>query len=311
MGFGGKGKAYVRGMRTTLTLSLLAAAGLCHVHAQTLQASMLPTSTVNLDLYTGDALGTEAAANGAGATWNFSGVTLNPTGIPLTFGPASQTPYAAQYPTAQYAQGIVFGPFQSYDYMQITGNKLELFVEGVPDDVNVYVNPQSVLEFPLSLGSSFTDTYEYGEGPLQTTITYAGNGTLQTSMGTYTNVVKLVDDEGYVIFWNTNPLYMLAQADDEGFFGLLHGGAGVGVSEHTAEAQPLLWPNPTTGLVQIKGVSGLVDWNLVDVLGRTILAGQDAIGDDQGIDVSTVPAGSYQLVVTKGTERWSMPLMRQ
>ncbi len=298
-------------MRTTLTLSLIAAAGLGHVQAQTLQASMLPTTTVNMNLYVGGALGTEATANGAGVTWNFSAVDMSATGIPLSFGPASQTPYAAQYPSAQYAQGIAFGPFQSYDYLKITGNKLELFVEGVPDEVNVFLNPQTILEFPLSLGNSFTDTYDYGEGPLTMTVTYAGNGTLQTSMGNYTNVVKLVNSDGEIIFWNTNPLYMLAQADDEGFFGLLHSGAGVGISERTAEAQPLLWPNPTTGSVQVKGVNGLVDWNLVDILGRTVVSGQDAIGDGHAMDVSAAPAGSYQLVLTKGTERWSMPLMRQ
>ena len=298
-------------MTTRLTLSLLAVAGMCHVHAQTLQASMLPTTTVNRGVYFGGALGTEAGADGAGATWDFSGVELEDAELPVSFGPASETPYATAYPTAQYAEGITYGTMQSFDYYQMIGSKLELFIEGVPDDANDYSDPRSVLEFPFSLGSSFTDTYDYGQGGLQTTVTYAGNGTLQTSMGSFTNVVKLENDEGEVIFWNTTPLFKLAQMDDDGFFAVLIDNAGASVPENSIEAKPQLWPNPTNGQVQVRGVSGLVDWSLVDVLGRTVLSGQDAIGDGRDIDMSAAPSGSYQLVLTKGSERLSMPLMRQ
>ena len=297
-------------MRTTLTLSLLALAGMCQVQAQTLQASMLPTTTVNMDYYAGNAIGTEAAANGAGVTWNFSAVPLNAVGIPMAFGPASQTPYSAQYPTAQYAESITFGQSQIFDYLKITGNKLERFVEGVPDNVNVWVNPQTVLEFPFNLGNSFTDTYDYGEGALQFTTTYVGNGTLQTSMGTYTNVVKLLAD-GEIMFWNTNPLYLLAEMDDDGFFSLYYDGSGVGIAENATDTPALLWPNPTTGMVQIEGVSGLVEWNLMDVLGRSILSGKGLIGDGQSIDVGAAPAGSYQLLLNSGDRVLSMPLVRQ
>lgn len=305
------GGYYVRGMRTTLTLSVLALAGMCHVQAQTLQASMLPTTTVNMDWYTGTGIGNEGAANGAGVTWDFSAVALDPTGIPLTFGPASQTPYAAQYPTAQYAQGITYGPFHSYDYLKISGNKLELFVEGVPDDVNVFINPQTVLEFPLNLGNSFTDIIDYGEGPFQFTTTYAGNGTLLTSMGTYTNVVKLVTSDETTIFWNTNPLYQIAVALDDGYFDLYRGGSGVGIAENATGTPALLWPNPTTGMVHIEGLSGLVEWNLIDVMGRNVLSGKGFIGDGKSIDVDAAPAGSYQLLLNSGDRILSMPLVRQ
>ncbi len=297
-------------MRTFLTIALLTVTGLCHVKAQTLQASMLPTATLYRTVYIGGALNMEGDAEGTGVTWDFSNVDLQDADVPVTFGPASETPFATLYPAAQYAEGTTYGPDQYFDYYQLTGNKLELLVEGVPLDVIDYSDPRSVLEFPFSLGNSFTDTYDDGTGQYQTTVTYTGSGTLLTSMGNFTNVVKLTNDEGMIIFWNTTPLYKLAQLEDDGFFAVLIDPAA-SVFENAAESTLLLWPNPTNGQVHVQGISGVVDWSLMDVLGRSVLSGRDAIGEGQGIDVSAAPLGSYQLVLNKGNERRSMPLMRQ
>ncbi len=65
----------------------------------------------------------------------------------------------------------------------------------------------------------------------------------------------------------------------DGFFAMRVGDADAGVSENSAGAKPLFWLNPPNGKVQVKGVSGLVDWNLVNVLDRIFLSGQGSTGN--------------------------------
>ncbi len=296
-------------MMKKFTLTVFALACVHFAGAQTLQASMMPAITLNLGVSIGAATGSEGSANGAGATWNFANVAMQPSTFNISWGPAANTPHHAAYPTAQYAMGLHFGDIlNDYIYMKMTGNKLEIFVDGVPTEPNVYINPMTMLEFPFSLGNSFTDTYDEGDGPEQISVSYTGNGTLVTSLGTFTNVVKLTDADGFVQFWNTDPIYPLAQLDGSSFT-LMHPGQGTGLNDHKA-ASLALWPNPTTGRVQVEGIEGQVEWSLVDMLGRTALAGKDRLGEGATLDLAAVQPAAYRLVITKDDERWVFPVVK-
>ena len=55
-----------------------------------------------------------------------------------------------------------------------------------------------------------------------------------------------------------------------------------------------MYPNPTQGLIAIKGMNSPVSFELIDISGKTILMGKT----EGQIDITNLPTGSYQLIIT-------------
>jgi hypothetical protein len=299
-------------MNRILTLSTLLI-GAATVHGQTLQSSMLPTATVHLDWYIVTNPGSSnPSINGQGVTWNFSTATVQAVG-PASAGPASATPYAGSYPLADFSlgQGLQGPPLtMQYAYFDVTASGLELLVDGVPLDVNVFSDPQKVLQFPMSYGATFTDTYMDADMTPQTvTWAYSGNGTMITGSGTYTNIVKMSNSFGDMIFWNTTPLFprLLITDSDIVFFGP----QVVGVDERSAVAKPVLYPNPATNELRISGLLGTAEWQVIDALGRVAGSGRFTATDIGMLDITSLDAGSYRVVVNTNDHRWSLPFVKE
>lgn len=276
----------------------------------TLLQSNIATGGLSLDMYvltdTGNA---DYPADGANQTWDLSGVTLVQSGT-LSFVPASSTPYAANYPAANWAWSqTITGVGLDVIYLDISSTGIEVLARGVPLNVVSYSDPTRIVQFPMDYGDSYVDTY-LGTGVNGTpTWTYSGHGTLITPLGTTTNVAKVMNDEGDMMLWNNAPLYPLVI--DNGDFILFYGlDTNNPVQEVSAEAGPTVFPNPAVNTLWMDGTVGTGSWSIMDTQGRQLRTGSTTPGV-QALDVNGLAAGSYLLVLRDGAGNRTVRFTKQ
>jgi hypothetical protein len=118
----------------------------------------------------------------------------------------SETPFAAQFPTANFAIRFTIGNTATYSLFTVTENSLDEVGNNVSIDGGVAMtNPRTALQFPFSFNTAFTDTYQKS-GQQQKTVfhKYDSYGMLKTPQSTVTNVLRdLTIDNGdtAVNFW--------------------------------------------------------------------------------------------------------------
>ncbi|MCB0795818.1 MAG: T9SS type A sorting domain-containing protein [Flavobacteriales bacterium] len=276
-------------MRNFITLcTMLAAHGLSAQVTLNYWMQAPTGTTVSIHLLT-DMGSAVVPSDGINQIWDLSSVTLADLGD-MTIQVAAGTPYAANYPNANwaYVQDLT-GIGMEYIYFNINTTVLELVADDVPGGPNPYTDPKHILEFPLQYGNSFSDTYTDNDGTFTVTWTYAGHGTAITPLGTFANVVKMVSDEGDMVLWNTDPLYTLVVAD--GTSTVVFGPGTNGVNERKAPSLALA-PNPCTDHLLIPGVEAADAWSVLDVRGRALRSGQGVFGNLQ-LDVRELTPGSY------------------
>lgn len=290
-------------MKTTLTLStLLAATALC---AQpTLQYADVPTSNLLLTVYTlTDPGNVQDPSAGANQTWDFSSATFAPSGTAV-LGPSTGTPYAATYPTANWAWSITpTAGMADYLYMVLSATGMENVATNVPTDPNVYTDHQRIMQFPLAFGASFSDTYASPDHTGSQTWTYEGHGTLITPIGTFSDQVILVSTDDDLVIWNASPLYPRVVANSGGV--MLFGPSTTGIAENINMALTV-FPVPATTALNITGIIAAAQWSVVDLQGRTLLTGRTTDPTRTQVDIATLAEGDYLLNVVDATGRRSV-----
>ncbi len=281
-------------MRKTLTP--LAGLLLLSLSAQnTIQYSDLDPFGVETDMH----LLTAPAAlptlsNGANQSWDLSSITLQNIGT-QAFATAVGTPYAAAYPTANWVWSqTVTGLGTGYTYLNITSSGIDLLARNVPISTVDFSDPSQVMQFPLSLGQSYSDTYVNNNGGSTMMWTYSGHGTAVTPLGTITNVAKVESTEGTVLLWSITPLYPIMIADEDNTLFFIQNNVGVNEQEETTFQT---WPNPCRDMLNLASLVGGSDWNIIDAQGRRLSNGKFTIGGYQQVDVSRLASGSYVLVL--------------
>lgn len=232
-------------------------------------------------------------SNGLNQTWNLGSTTLNEIGT-QAFATSAGTPYAANYPTANWVWSqTVPGIGTGYTYLHITPAGIDLLARNVPLSTLEYSDPSQVMKFPLSLGESYSDTYMSTNGGSTMTWTYSGYGTAITPLGTFTEVAKVENTEGDVLLWNTSPLYPIMIADGENTLFFIQ--TNVGVNEREASTFRV-WPSPSSGMLRLEGAKAGSDWSVMDAQGRTVLSGR-ITWSDGWVDVSALAPAGYVLLL--------------
>ena len=233
--------------------------------------SDLSATGVQLDMYVVTAPGTATEpTDGINQTWDLTSVTLQPLGT-LDFTAASNTPYAASYPTANWAWAqTVTGLGTDHMYLTITASDMEVVATDVPSDPNPYTDPKKVLQFPMTFGQSFTDAYADVDGPASVTWSYTGHGTALSPLGTFTDLAKVVSTEDDLVLWNTTPLHPLVI--DDGTSVLVFVPANVGIADRYAPTVQV-YPSPCTDNLYVNA-SSTADWRITDLQGRVLKAGR-------------------------------------
>lgn len=268
----------------------------------TLQQSMIAPGGVHLSMYVVTAPGSATVpSDGANQSWDLSSVTLQPVGT-LDFIVASGTPFAANYPTANWVWAQTpTGVATDYIYLDISSSGIEVIADDVPSATNNYTDPKRILQFPMSLGQSLTDSYTDMDGPSSVAWAYTGHGTAITPLGTFTDLAKVVSTEDDILLWNTTPLYPLVI--DNGSTVLVFAPSGVGIQGLGARAAVQVYPNPCTDRLVVEGALNTV-WRITDPQGRTVRNGSFNGMGLQHLDVAELTTGSYFLLLdADGTGR--------
>lgn len=290
-----------RNMKPTVTFFAILLTAMLQAQV-TLQQSMIASGGIHLDMYMVTAPGSATEpSDGANQTWDLSTITVQPVGV-LDFVTSTNTPYAATYPSANWvwAQAPT-GTATDYVYLNISASGIEVVADDVPSETNNYTDPKRVLQFPMSLAQSFTDSYTDMDGPASVTWSYTGHGTAITPLGTFADIAKVVSTEDDVLLWNTSPLYPLVIADGNSTLVFVPG--NVGISDPADRPAVQVYPNPCTDHLLVEGALDAA-WKITDLQGRTLRTGTFNSVELQQLQTNDLATGSYILqMCTKGMDR--------
>ncbi len=248
---------------------------------------------------------------GANQTWDFSNLQLMFVGTDTPME-ISQTPFAAQFPTANncYKFSSMFPPDRYY-YQKISPDKYEIIglaITATSGD-NYTPNPRTFATFPYTFGTVFNDTYRTVEETADTSvqITYDAYGTLILPTGTYQNVIrqKVVKNgtsTDYVWF-NVQPFYPLVQTVlEENSLGIVKA-INLGTEERDLGKKFAVYPNPTQDVLRIEPVGAMhsdAEIELFDLLGKRLIHAQTATSgnDATELNLAALNAGIYILKMT-------------
>lgn len=275
----------------------------------TIQYSDVSTGVTTLSVYSMTDPGTAVEpSTGANQTWDFSSMQFVLAGTAV-LGPSTGTPYAASYPDANWIWSTIptVGA-ADYMYMAMSASGLENVASHVPSDPNVYSDFQKIMQFPFAFGTSFTDAYVSPDHTGTETWSYEGHGTLITSMGTFTNQLKLKSSDGSLVIWNASPLYPRVIGSSSNV--MLFGPLTTGVAEAGAPVLSV-FPVPANTSLNITGISGTAQWNIMDLQGRVILSGASITGPQTAVDIAPLAQGEYLLSVQEVAGRRVVRFQKQ
>lgn len=152
-----------------------------------------------------DGTGINPGPSGANQNWNFTAYPDTGAIETLTYVSPAETPFAADFPTSNYAfQSETIDGATNYGFYNLNASTFELLGNATVNADNTtqvisLSNPQTALSFPTTLNSSNSDTYNLTfENDVFSisssgTSTYIADayGTLTTSLGSYSNVLRL------------------------------------------------------------------------------------------------------------------------
>ena len=270
-----------------------------------------PGTTTNYKTIT-DLSVLDTTIQGASAVWDFSDITApGAVSLSVTIRTPAQTPYAAQFPTANYAYQET--P-TAYRYFNLTPALMER-VGSYFTGVNQYQDPQIEYVFPLQLGTTSSDTWANTNSDFDGTygFTCIGTGTLITPSGTWEDALMLRItiyelDEYQAYFWYSSQdgsILLQYLVGDNIFFPLLgrymSSMSTVGLEENELIAD-LRYVNPVTDhfeLLFTGGFDGAVQVDVLNNLGQPVrsvgVRSQQGQSTRVELDAEGLAAGVYQV----------------
>jgi hypothetical protein len=216
---------------------------------------------------------------------------------------AATSGFAASFPDANYCFILAVGGGSLYTYRNYSASKMEELASSIaaPQTGNDYSpNPPTRLVFPMSFGTTASDTWQRVGGSVNTvTITYDAYGTFATPYNTYTDVVRVANDYGDneidYSWFTTNPLRLLAVHKHSDNTLILLDGMSVGTAESSAIQHFDLFPNPVNDRINLtwkKGQTSELTFVLYDLSGAKV--NETLINPTTThIDRGTIPSGLY------------------
>jgi len=303
--------------------------------AQTLAGGAFPAAGTTFSLTLCDT-NVAAGAAGTGVSWNFAGLVSADSTQTDTYMLPSATPYASITGTFSATPDIavheVIGTSTNYYvYYHNTGTCFQRVANIQPDTV-VYSDPANEYPYPLSMGTTTSDTYRaaYDAAIMNGTVTGTADatGTLTLPTGTYSNVLRFSatriehDTVGGLPVVLTQTFFNWYQADayfpilsiittniNYGIGSLNKKSVGYRAGSTTSVAQVsrnnsfTIYPNPATDAIQI---------TVADVAPRTVevmsITGASCIkttmtGNSTSINISALPNGMYIVKTSMGEQQ--------
>ncbi len=296
-------------MRTSAILVCISAT-LAAMAQPTLTYDQLDLVGSSFDLYIAlDPGDSDFELEGAAAEWDFTTAQIDLAGAGV-FQTAANTPYAAEYPSADLAMLLLYGTSISYNYYDVSPTALSLLASAIgSDEERIYSDPSDLVVFPLSIGGQYNDDYTANGTPFSVVRTCTGYGTVEMVTGTFDNVVKISSSNGERAWWKIDPVEPLITINADGLI-LIWERITIGMAEQRGLFPLVLAPNPGSSMVRIAGLSTSASYRLIDATGRNVLDGRVS-GVQNAIDVSHLRPGLYQVVVDDAQGRRATTLVKE
>lgn len=228
---------------------------------------------------------------GAGVTWDISGTTATAVGT-VDFEPMSATPYAAQYPAANFAVKFTILGSTNYSLFNLSNTVFEEVANNVGSANPVsFIDYRTALFFPFGFNSVNTDTYQKsGQNPKMVTNNCDAYGTVITNTSTINNVVRnAITDDGSssAIWYSSSPLIPIFQVNNGGTVILWELTSSTGVVEYSNSLFDM-YPNPATTELKIINKGLITKIEILDISGQLQFATTQST-----VDISKLKAGIY------------------
>lgn len=249
---------------------------------------------------------------GANQTWNFSGLDITLAGTDTTI-PVAGSPYAAQFPTANYLYKFEGMGGTRYYYHNLTSAKYEILSMAYDGTIGENYSPDPLIwvTFPYTFNTVFTDTYQSTDDEIATsfTSTYDAYGTLVLPTGTFTNVIRQKTVKNGLtnyVWYNVSPFFPLLQTVlEENALGIVKDTSILGVGDDE-KSNFTIWPNPTQGQISLRYEGDIQNAtvSLYDVTGKKVLEKDAALASGEfQLNLQDHSAGLYFLKVHDASNR--------
>lgn len=287
-------------------------------------------SYYNLNIYSAatDIPALSAGNSGANVTWDFSTMTATFDGTFSTVSAAS-TPYAADFPNANFAYKIISaGAPDYYEYFNRTASTFEKLGSKDSDYTDQLIDTSIIFNFPYNYQSTFTDTYANAQDPpggYTITITYDGYGTLITPYDTHTNVIRRksveVDGNGTYTdytWYTTNPAKIVMamgfydNPTDNQFSNYTQflSSTNLSINENKKSNFVSIYPNPTNSILNLD-LSNKIGINkilVIDITGKTVLQQNQ---NTSQINVEKLAKGLYVIEIYSENGKFSNKFIKE
>ncbi len=274
-----------------------------------LQSSGLITG-LNFNLYSLSNVNTaNLAPAGANITWDLSSATATLIGT-VDFLEMSATPYANDYPAANFAMKFTVAGNSTYSLFNHTSTILEEVANNVGTGSPVsFIDFRTSLVFPFSFNLSNTDSYQKdGQGVKSISNTYDSYGTFIANTTSNSNVVRLLtDDNGNTSYnwWSSSPVMPLFQASGSGFV-LWQLTTLTNSKKIYANTLFDLYPNPATKTLNIINKELISKIEIFDNTGKLQFSTVQSV-----IDISMLKNGIYFIKAYSGTGTVSQKFVKE
>lgn len=232
---------------------------------------------------------------GANVSWDISTAIATLAGT-ADFEDMASTPYAVQYPAANFAIKFTMGATPFYSLFIKSASKLEEVANNVGAAGVDFLDYRTALVFPFTYNFSDNDTYQKTAQSSKTIVsTYTGYGSFISNPTTYPDAVQvtIVDDGNTkAMWWNSSPVVPLLQAEN-GFVLWKQTITPTTVMDYYSNDVFDLYPNPANNTLQVVNkdlIQGISIYNFLGQLQLTTTA--------SCIDISMLAAGTYVLKAT-------------
>ena len=232
---------------------------------------------------------------GEAADWDFGTASVELAGTAI-FANAQNTPYAADYPSANIALQVITDAGTTYDYFEVTSagiNKLASGIGGLNEVV--YSDASTLLLFPFGYGNVVVDDYTANGTPSTVTRTCTGWGTLESVSAITDNVIKVTSSNGEMDWYRSDPVEPLFHIGADNVK-VMWERITIGIAEQRGLVPLTLAPNPTNSGFRIPGLETSAGFHVIDALGRLVSTGRSG-GPQDVIDVSALTPGVYRVLV--------------
>jgi hypothetical protein len=253
---------------------------------------------------------TNLRSMGPGVVWDLSSTSSVFMGT-VDFQEMSATPYALQYPAANFAIKFTIGGNVSYSLFRLSDSTMDEVGNNVSTSGGVpFTDYRTALVFPFTYNLSHTDNYQKtGQGMKTIKLKYDAYGSFVTSSGTTNNVMRILTvDNGDTAanFWGSSPCVpVFTSSINNNNFTYWKLNPSLGMDRILNQNGINIFPNPAGNILNISGVKEVSDVKIYSISGQLLV---DVTSDS--IDISMLTAGIYLVSINTASGKVTRKLIK-